>query len=256
MENILLFLFVGSFVAAASSYIGSLMVLKRMSLVGDALSHVALPGMAVAVAFHASPIIGAFAALTIAVTGIWYLEKNSFTYTEALVGIFFTASLAIGVLISDKPELLEALFGSLEQLTLAEGIVSIAVSIILIFLTHTIYNKMIISVVSDELAEASGMNVRRTNLLYLLIVGAVVALGIRFVGTMLTGALVIIPAVCAKNITKGMNQYSLFSVLFGISSAVLGIFIAEAYSLQTGPIVVLVSVFFFAITYILKGTRS
>ena len=64
---------VGSFVAGACAYIGSLMVLKRMSLVGDALSHVALPGMAIAISIGISPILGAFTALTIAIISIFYL---------------------------------------------------------------------------------------------------------------------------------------------------------------------------------------
>ena len=79
---------VGSFVAGACAYVGSLMVLKRMSLVGDALSHVALPGMAIAISIGISPVLGAFVALTLAIIGIWYLEETSDTYPEALVGIF------------------------------------------------------------------------------------------------------------------------------------------------------------------------
>jgi len=116
MENNLLFIaLVGGFVAAASAYLGSIMILKRMALVGDALTHVALPGMAIAISLSINPTVGAFIALTLAVLGIWYLEKSSDTYPEALVGVFFTASLALGVLLTDEVELLEALFGNIEN---------------------------------------------------------------------------------------------------------------------------------------------
>jgi ABC-type Mn2+/Zn2+ transport system permease subunit len=254
-QSLIFFVVVGACVAAASSYIGSLMVLKRMSLVGDALSHVALPGMAIAMTMNASPILGAFIALTLAVVGIWYLDKQSFSYTETLVGIFFTASLAIGFLVTDEPDLLEALFGNLEQLGWLEGIITILLSFALIGLAHTIYKKMMIMVVSEELAQSAGIKTSRVNLLYLLIVGAVVAIGIRFVGTLLTGALVIIPAAAAKNISNGMSSYIGLSVVFGVLSAVVGIIVASIASLPTGPIVVLTSMLIYICTFAVKITK-
>ena len=239
MENLLFLTIVGGFVAAASAYVGSIMVLKRMSLVGDALSHVALPGIAIALSLNISPILGAFTALTLAVLGIWYLEKNSDNYPEALVGIFFTASLAIGVLITDELDLLEALFGDIEKIGYAEGLVTIII-------------KLIIGVISEELSKAQKININIVNLIYLLAVGVIASLGIKFVGTLLTGALVIIPAVAAKNISRSMKSYFLTSVTFGILSAIIGIPLAYVLSLPVGPIVVITCVIIFIITYLFK----
>src|SRR3989337_4320364 len=131
METKLAFLiWVGSLVGASSGFLGSFMVLKRMSLVGDALSHVALPGMAIALTLSINPILGALVALFIAILGIWYLEEKSEIYPEALVGIFFTASLAIGILITPEPELLEALFGNLEKIGLIDGLITVAAALL------------------------------------------------------------------------------------------------------------------------------
>lgn len=99
-SSLLFLLLVGALVGAASGYLGSFMVLKRMSLVGDALSHVALPGIAIALTFGINPMLGALVALFIATVGIWYLSEHSEVYPEALVGVFFTASLAIGLLLT------------------------------------------------------------------------------------------------------------------------------------------------------------
>jgi ABC-type Mn2+/Zn2+ transport system permease subunit len=120
--NLLFLVLIAGLVGAASGYLGSFMVLKRMSLVGDALSHVALPGIAIAMMFGISPMLGAFVALTLAVIGIWYLGEKSEVYPEALVGIFFTASLSIGILITPEPDLLEALFGSIDKITVFDGV--------------------------------------------------------------------------------------------------------------------------------------
>lgn len=254
--NLIFILIVGAAVAAAAGYVGSLMVLKRMSLVGDALSHVALPGMAIAISFGISPILGAFSALTLAIFGIWYLEEHTETYPEAIVGLFFTASLALGVLITNQLDLLEALFGDIQTIQVAEGVISIIISFLVIAITYFLYKKLMIMIISPELAKSAGISVKLINFLYLFMVGVVVSLGIKFVGTLLTGALVIIPAAAAKNITKGIVSYSITSMLAGIISALVGIFIAYTYNLSPGPVVVLTSGVIFVISYIGKKIFS
>src|SRR3989344_8922935 len=131
-------IFIGALAGAASGYLGSYMVLKRMSLVGDALSHVALPGMAIALTLSINPMLGALVALTIAVFGIWYLGEKTEIYPEALVGVFFTASLAIGILVTPEPELLEALFGNLETIGLFDAFLTVLLSALIFIVTWKI----------------------------------------------------------------------------------------------------------------------
>lgn len=250
--NLLLIFFVAVFVGVAAGYLGSFMVLKRMSLVGDALSHVALPGIAIALMLHYPPMLGAFIALMIAVIGVWYLEKNSTVYPEALVGIFFTTSLAIGILVTPEPDLLEALFGNIEKINLYEGAAAIIFSMVLILITALISRKLTLGIISDELAKSLKISVNKINFVYLLLIGAIVATGVRFVGTLLMGALVIVPAAAAKNISKSIYQYHLFSIVFGIVSALAGVVISTFYHLPTGPIIVLTSVLIFIATYFFK----
>lgn len=240
--NILFLLLVGGLVGAASGYLGSFMVLKRMSLVGDALSHVALPGIAIAMSFGLSPMIGAFVALTLAIIGVWYLGERSEGYIESLVGIFFTASLAIGILITPEPEIFESLFGDIDTVTKLDGLFVIIGAVIIFIVTKLISKKLMLGIVSEDLAKAQKINISRLNLVYLLLVGLVVALGVKFLGTLLTGALVIIPAVTAKNIAKSIRSYHVISILVGIVSSVVGIIIANSFNLPTGPIVILVGI--------------
>lgn len=254
--NLFFLLLIGAFVGAASGYLGSFMVVKRMSLVGDAMSHVALPGMAIALAIGASPILGAFVALTVAVILIWYLEKTSNIYPEGLVGLMFTASLAIGILVTPEPELLEALFGNIENITKVEGIIAIFLSILIVVISYSVSKKLLLGVISEELAKSTGVVSSKINFIYLFLVGLVVALGVKFVGTLLMGALVIIPAVSAKNISGGMKSYGFFSIAFGIVSATVGIFASRWLSFPTGPVVVLTSIAIFLATYIFHLVKS
>lgn len=252
MTNQLFLLFVGVCVAAAAGYLGTFMVLKRMSLVGDALSHVALPGMAIALMFNISPMLGAFAALFLAIIFIWHLGEKSAVYPDALVGVIFTASLALGILITPQAELLEALFGKIENITVLEGSIAILLSVVVIIVTMMIAKKLMLLIVSPDLALSSGVKTSLVNLIYLLAVGTVVALGVKFVGTLLTGALVVVPASAAKNMSSRMIVYALLATFFGIASAAMGVWLSNLLGVPTGPLVVLVSVTFFVISFLFR----
>lgn len=250
--NILFLILIGGLVGASSGYLGSFMVLKRMSLVGDALSHVALPGIAIALTFGINPMLGAFLALTIAIIGIWYLNEKSEGYVESIVGIFFTASLAIGILITPEPEIFETLFGDIDKVTKLDGLFIILGSILIFAITKLISKKLLLGIVSEDLAKAQKVNISKINLVYLLLVGLVVALGVKFIGTLLTGALVIIPAVTAKNLARSIRSYHILSIIIGLLSTVVGIFIAKMYNFPTGPIVVLVGIGFYVLSNFIK----
>ena len=90
------------------------------------------------------------------------------------------------------------------------------------------------------------------NLIYLLLVGFVVALGVKFVGTLLMGALVVVPAVAAKNLSKSIKSYQFYGSLLGVISVVLGLLISNYFHFSSGPIIVLVSIFIFLLSYIFK----
>lgn len=248
ITNILFLILIGGLVGAASGYLGSFMVLKRMSLVGDALSHVALPGIAIALMFGLNPMLGAFVALAIAIIGVWYLSEKSDGYTESLVGIFFTASLAIGILITPEPEIFESLFGDIDRVTNMDGLFIIIGALLIFVITKLISKKLMLGIVSEDLAKAQKINVSSINLVYLLLVGLVVALGVKFLGTLLTGALVIIPAVTAKNIARSIRSYHIYSILIGFATSVIGILLARSFDLATGPLVVLSGIFIYIVS--------
>jgi len=235
-------------VGAAAGLVGSLMVLRRMALVGDALSHVALPGLAVALIVGAEPFIGAFAALLIAVTGIWLLERRTGLPTEALVGIFFTVSLAGGILLTPEHELLEALLGDLTAVTPVGALWAGTAVLLIAPAAVRIARPVLLGILSPDLARASGVRLDRANFLFLLMVAAVVALGIRITGTLLTGALVIVPAAAARNITSSLARFMALSALLGAVAGGAGTAAAAILGIPPGPAVVLIAGALFAFT--------
>lgn len=251
-QNLILSLIVGIFVGAAAGYLGSVMILRRMALVGDALSHVALPGMGIALAYNQNPFLFAFGFLAFASWAIWKMESSTRIPVEALVGILFTTSLAIGILITPELDLIEALFGDISKVNFLDGIFAVVFSILVFIIFSRIYKQLVLGTISKDLAISSGIKLRRMNLLFLFLVAMIIALGIKVVGTLLMGALVIISASAAKNLSKTLTGYSALSIVFGAVSAPIGIILAYMLDLTPGPVVVLVSIFIFFISLFIK----
>jgi zinc transport system permease protein len=127
---------------------------------------------------------------------------------------------------------------------------------LIILLTFRIAKKLILGVISEELAKSAGVAIAKQNLVYLLLVGTVVAMGIKFIGTLLMGALVIVPAAAAKNMAVSLRSYFWLSALFGVVSAVVGVVFASFFHLATGPVVVLTSVFIFIFSFFFRKTAK
>lgn len=252
LDTVIFSLLTGIFVGVAAGYVGSLMVLEKMALVGDALSHVALPGLAIGILFNFDPFIGAFVFLFASAAIIWHVQRVSRLSFEALVGATFTLALAIGIMIIPEPELLEALFGDITNVILIDTIMATLISIVTVLLTRAIYKKLMLAMISEDLAISKGINVARTNLLYLFLVSLVVAIGIKIVGTLLVGFLVIVPAIAAKNLSSDMSRYSLFSMVFGAVAAFSGILLSSSLNVPPGPMVVFSGIAIFAVTIIVN----
>jgi zinc transport system permease protein len=245
------------FVGVAAGYLGSLMVLEKMALVGDALSHVALPGLAIGITLHFNPFLGAFAFLFVSAVIIWQIQRITKISFEALVGAMFTLALAIGILLyGDNLDALEAaFFGDISQVTIQSALITAAVCVAAILVTRVIYDKLVLAMISEDLAIAKGIKIARINLLYLFLVSIVVAISIQIVGTLLVGFLVIVPAISAKNLSTQMRRYSVLSAVFGAISGFTGILLwgLQNFNLPfPGPMVVFVGIVIFAATVVIN----
>ena len=245
------------FVGVATGYLGSLMVLEKMALVGDALSHVALPGLAIGISFHFNPFLGAFVFLFVSAAIIWQIQRVTKISFEALVGAMFTLALAIGILLyGDNLDALEAaLFGDISQVSLLSTVIAAAVCVAAIILTKLIYDKLVLAMISEDLAISKGIKVARVNLLYLFLVSVVVAIGIQIVGTLLVGFLVIVPAIAAKNLSSHMRRYSLLSAVFGAAAGFSGVLVWSLFNFGIafpGPLVVFSGIIIFAASIVIN----
>ncbi len=247
---------VGVFIGFSAGYLGSIMVLEKMSLVGDALSHVALPGLALGLVLNFNPFFGAFAFLFASAIIIWHLQRVTKLSFETLVGTVFTLALAIGILLVPEPDLLEALFGNITTVSLTDVIISVVVSIIVVSISQLIYKKIVLTLISEELAVSKGINVARINLLYLMLVSLTVAVGIKITGTLLVGFLVVTPAAAARTISFSLSRYFVLSAIFGAISSISGILLSNYLNFLPGPLVVLSGITIFIAVVIIRWIKK
>ncbi|MBU6415095.1 metal ABC transporter permease [Patescibacteria group bacterium] len=249
IENALLQnIIIGVAVSVASSFIGAFIILKRMSLVGDALSHVALPGLALGIFFGVNPFWGALLFLLVASAAIWRIESYSRLPADAIAGILFTASLAFGMLLIPNQEILESLFGNFVSGSLAATVAIVAASFAILACAMALSRRFVFRIISADLSDVYQKTSRWDDLFFLLLFAVAVALGIKLVGTLLMGALTVIPAAAAKNMSRTMRGYILLSVIIGILMSAAGILFAAWFGIAPGPVIILVGVGLFLVS--------
>src|SRR6266478_4003527 len=244
--------------ALAAGLVGSFALMKRMSLAGDVISHIALPGLGIALLFGINPLIGAATTLLLGTILIWHLQKSGTLTTDVAIGVIFTAALAIGTLVTPSEDLIEALFGGFQSLTLPWFLLGVlAVSGIITFI-YAFRHKLILALFSPELAAATGINVARLDLYYLLIFSLTILLGLRFLGALLVGALIIIPAATGRQLTHTLTRFLFASSAASVVSVAIGFLINGYYShltlgsvtlnLSLGPAIISVATVLFLLS--------
>lgn len=240
--------------ATASGLVGSFALMRRMTLAGDAFAHIALPGLALAVIYSVNPIIGAGVALLIGSLIIWKVEKLSKLNTEAIVGVLLALSLALGVLlVEDGEQLLALLLGNEGGVTFVDFIIGSVMSLLVILFIIKKRYALTLSLISKELAKTVGVSNDKLQLSFLIIFSLTVLLGLKFLGVLLMGSLIIIPAAAARNLAINLNSMLMTSALVASVSVILGMLVSELFSYVLGPSIVTVAGILFFISLIFRN---
>jgi zinc transport system permease protein len=248
MRGFLLSLVSGMFIGGAAGYLGSLMLSRRMALVAGPLGHLTLPGIALALVWGFDVSLGAFPFVILGVVLIWLLEMKTKLPMEALTALVFASGVAIAFLFLPVEQAEAALVGDISTTGGLDTALSAAASLAVIVAVKRAYPRLVLGNISEELAAAEGIDVRRYNLLYLFLIAVIVALGVKMVGGLLTAALVAIPPSASRNAGKNLRQYTLGATAIGVASAVIGIVLFRLTGLPAGPLIILVSAAIFLLT--------
>ena len=248
MSSFALSLISGAFIGAAGGYLGSLMLTRRMALVAGPLGHLTLPGIALALVWGFDVSLGAFPFVLIGVFVIWLLEMRTKLPMEALTALVFATGVAVAFLFLPIDEAETALVGDISTVAAIDTVLTVTASIVIIVAVKLAYPKLVLGNISEELAAAEGIDLKRYNLLYLLLIAVIVALGVKMVGGLLTAALVAIPPAAARNVSRSLRQYASGAAAIGTLAAVVGILLFELTGFPAGPLIILVGAATFVLT--------
>lgn len=252
MSQLILSLITVIFIGGTAGYLGSLMVTKKMALVGGPLGHLALPGAALALVYHFNTFWGALVSIAIGAITIWVLKTTTELPMEALTGLVFAAGIALSFLILPVSQVEQALIGDITKIGLMDMILAVILGIAVLLTIRKIYPKMILSGISEDLARVEGINVNKYNLIYLACISLIVALEVKIVGGLLTVAMLVIPASASYNFGRTLSHYSFGASIIGVISAVLGILLFKVVGFSAGPLIILSETLIFLVSLIFK----
>jgi len=250
-------LIAGIFIATLASLSGTFVVLRRYSLISETLAHSALVGVAVGLVAGYNPM---WMAVVIAILSAWLIEylRSSFAlYSDAVLAILLSGSLALAVIIVSlggafNNSLFSYLFGSILSVSDSDVLtIVIFGSISLLFLL--LFSKELYFIAYDEeVAKTSGVKVNFLNFLLVTVVAIIIALSIRVVGSLLIGALMVIPTVAALQYRVGFKNTMLISLFFALFSVIFGMTLSYYFSLPSGATIVLCVITIFIISLLMN----
>ena len=242
------------FFSLAAGLVGCIALMKRMLLAGDVISHLALPGLGLAFAFKLNPVMGGAVTLFLGTFLVWQLQRKTGLATEAAIGVIFAAALAIGAAITPSEDLAESLFGRLDRISVNGFLLGLAAVLFVVFSIFLLKDELSLSIFSTDLAAATGVNISRLDLYFLLLFSLTVLVGLRFMGALLASALIIMPSATARQLTNRMANFFLLAVAASLVSVAAG-FLLNAFVFKfstAGPTIAILAAVLFSLSLLVR----
>lgn len=249
--------FAAFIIGIISPIIGTFLVLRRLSFIGDTLSHTTLAGVAAGILGGFSPILGGTGIAIIAALGIDKLRKVYKYYEEISMPIVLSTGTGLAVVLislSDgfTADLSTYLFGSIIAVTKNDIITIIILALIIIFTVFLLYKELLYISFDEEGAKISSIPFNKVNLIFTVLVALTIASSMRIVGILLVSSMMILPVATSLQVAKSFKQVIFYSIFFAELSSILGFFAAYYFDIASGGTIVLVSVAILLLVLIVK----
>ncbi|QDZ38976.1 metal ABC transporter permease [Euhalothece natronophila Z-M001] len=232
----------GALTGLIGGFLGSFTILRQLSFFSDALGHSALLGISLGLLLEVNPSVVLLPFAVFFALGVGYLLQRTELWTDALLNIIYSSSLAIGIIILSfvrrQTGINNLLFGDILAIRQSDIILSgfLLVGCIL-FIGLTLRTQMLM-ILHEPLAVARGISVSLHRTLFIVLLSLVVAIAINAVGVLLVSAFVVIPAAAARLMSSSFIHYIFLSAGLGTVCAVLGVFFSAVFNLPSGPTIV------------------
>ena len=260
-DFMLLALVAGSLVSITCAIAGTFVVLRGLAFVGDALAHGLLPGIALAILFGFSGILGAAIGAGVMMGGVGIVERKLRLSGDTAVGLLFVGMLSLGVIITSRSEafvgdLTRILFGQLLGVDSTDIYWQIVALIVVGVIAYVCRRPFLLLTIDDGLTQTSGFSARLFHNALLAIVGLTVVASFQTVGTLLVLGMLVAPAATGALFARRIESMMLIAATIGIASTYVGLLLSYHYDLAAGASIVLVAVAIFAVAATIHQVRS
>ena len=237
------------------SNLGVLATIRKMSFFSEGIAHASLAGIAIAIVGNLAPLPVALVwAIFIAIL-IYVLERSTKLHSDTVIGVLFTSSMALGVIIMSQtagyqPELISFLFGNILAVNTNDLLIMFLVTLIIITWFYASLRQLIYLSLSDDSATVSGIKTKTQTLIFYIALALATVLGVKILGIVLVSALLILPAATSRLLTPSFFSYMLVSVLICEASILAGLILSFLKDLPSGASIVLMATVFFAVAVI------
>ncbi|MEW9500441.1 metal ABC transporter permease [Jeotgalibacillus marinus] len=259
----------GMIIGVIAPLLGAFIVVRRLSLIADALSHVTLSGIAASLLLSKTVVMfnglnPLWLGMTFSVIGSLFIERLRAVYKhyqELAIPIILSGGIGIGVIfisLADgfNTDLFSYLFGSVSAVSRSDLWLILVIAIIVIALVVLLYKELFLLSFDEEYGKASGLSTKALHLIFMVMVALVIAASMRIVGILLVSSLMTLPVAAAMRIARGFKQTILFSILFGELAVVVGLFSAFYLDLAPGGTIVMSSILILLVAIAFKKWQS
>ena len=256
-------LIASALVGVACAIVGSFVVLKGMSFIGDAVSHAAFPGIVIAYLIGAPIILGGAIAAIGTALGIGAITRRSGLRSDAIIGVLFAGMFALGVAIfSSIPnyvgDLFHFLFGDVLGISVGDLLALTLLVFGLLLVLRLLWKELLFSTFDPLGAGAAGLPVRRLDDLLLILIAVTIVISLQAVGIVLVVAMITTPAATAQLLVKKFTAMIQVAAIIGIFSAVVGLYVSYSLDIASGAAIVILEtlIFLLALAFTLIQSRT
>ncbi len=250
----------GTLVSVACAIVGTFVVLRGLSFMGDALAHGVLPGIAIAILLGAPGWIGAAVGSLLMIGGISLITNRSRLSSDTAIGLLFVGMLALGVVIVSRSnafagDLVRVLFGEMLGVSNEELLAQLATTFVVGVAVWICARPFLLLSFSPEQAQVAGFSARRYHIIMLVLIALTVIVSFQTVGTLLVFGMLIAPASAAALIARRISALMLLAAIFGALSVYAGLLASYHLNIAAGASIVLVTTIWFFVVFAVQNFR-
>ncbi len=242
--------------------VGSYLMVQRLALLGDAISHSVLPGLAIAFILGFNIFVGAFIAGVFSTVLIEIIRTHSKIKEDAAMGIVFSGFFALGITLitiiqtDNKIDLNHFLFGNILGVTASDVRDTMIIAAIVLLVVFLIYKELLFYTFDPQGAEAAGLPVNLLNLGLMMLISLTIVASLKAVGVILVLSLLITPSATAYLLVNRLHNVMILGVLIGVGSSMSGMYLSYFYNLPSGPAIVLVASGLFLMAFLFSPSEG